>query len=385
MNSSLYSVNISLKALENNIALLTKDVNDYIAVIKADAYGHGLCETAKAILSFETSKKLHSFAVGNVDEAVELRDKVQLDHKILALLGALPYSSMEIQKAKQRDITLLVHNKVSLQVALENNLSFAVKWNTGMNRFGFNFDELPEVLGYIKGKNKARFELNLSHLATAEELSDFEKDFVESQIEQFSNIANSILEEFPKATFSFGQSANILNRKPNSRDIVRLGLAMYGVNPLYNTDLEEKGKGLKPVMSVKSPILAINTIEKGQSLGYGQRQNLEQTSEVAIVGIGYADGYRRQYFASKDYENKAKNTIMYACYQGRRIPLLGSVCMQVAFFDVSGLNAKLGDEIYLLGGENKNAIKVEELSAWWGTIPYEPLCTFGKTIQRKYI
>ncbi len=385
MTSSLYDVNISFKALQNNLALLTKDAISYTAVIKADAYGHGLVETAKAVLSSETREKLYSFAVGSIDEGVELRKQKLSDTPILAILGAIPNKADEMIKAKEADLTVLVHNKESLQDALENNLSFAVKWNTGMNRFGFAVDELPKVLDYIKAKDNARFDLNLSHLATAEELDDFEEDLVDYQVEQFSFVAKGTIRDFPKTKFSFGQSAHIIRNFPNKRDIVRIGVSMYGINPFYATKEEALGYGLEPVMHVCAPIMAINTLEAGESMSYGHTFRLKKKSEIAIIGIGYADGYRRQYLASVNNKDESKNITIQAWYKGKRIELVGSVCMQVALFDVSGLDAKLGDMIYVLGGEDKNAIKAEELASWWGTLAYEPLCQLGTNATKKYI
>ncbi len=385
MTSSLYDVNISFQALKDNLALLSKDAISYTAVIKADAYGHGLVETAKAILSSSSKDKLYSFAVGSICEGVKLKKENLSNVPILAMLGAVPNNTGELHKAKEADLTVLVHNKEGLQDALENNISFAVKWNTGMNRFGFGIDEIPSVLDYIKSKENARFELNLSHLATAEELDDFEESLVQHQMDEFSHVAKGIIRDFPKVKFSFGQSAHVLKRSPNKRDIVRIGVSMYGINPFYGTKEEELGSKLKAVMSVCAPIVALNTLEAGESLSYGHKFCLKKKSEIAIIPIGYADGYRRQYFTSVNYEDEEKNVTIQAMYKGRRISLVGSVCMQVALFDVSGLNAQLGDKIYLLGGESENAIKAEELSAWWGTIAYEPLCQLAKNIERKYI
>ncbi len=150
MGPSMYRVHISRSALEHNINVLAKNVVSYFPVIKHNAYGHGLVNVAKLCLSYPVANKLAGFGVGTVQEAIELR-KSGINQKILALLGEIPLSDWDdIAQAKEHNIILSVHDKEGLKRAVENNISFAIKWNTGMNRFGFTEAELPYVLEFGK-------------------------------------------------------------------------------------------------------------------------------------------------------------------------------------------------------------------------------------------
>ncbi len=380
MLDTMYKVQISLSALSNNIDLLSKNTSLFYPVIKSDAYGHGLVDIAKACLSFESSKKLAGFAVGNVFEAVKLRE-AGITEPILALLGEMPIEGWyDAQKAKEGNITLLVHDKETLSAAVENEISFALKWNTGMNRFGFEIDDLPSVLEYLENKKNLRFELSMSHLAMADDLSAEGIEVTNSQVEMLNLINEKVRAKFPDVKSSVGQSANVLaNEKPLS-DISRLGVSMYGVNPFYGTKDEHLGNALQPVMQVSAPVLAIKNIGEGVGIGYGLESKMPSDKKIAVVGIGYCDGYRRSYFSQK-----GKDFSEYGLYKDIKVRRVGRVCMQVTFFDVTGLDIKVGDNIYLLGGEKEQQIYADELGQWWETIAYEPLCQLGKTSNREII
>ncbi len=371
MRSSIYKKYISSSALEQNIAILTRDLPSYYAVVKSNAYGHGMLNVAKMCLEFDTAKKLAGFSVGTVDEALLLR-KAGIEKDIIVLLGALPFScEEEVLFAKEFNLTLIVHNENCLKMAVEAGLSFGIKWDTGMNRLGFTEEQAPSVLDYLKDKPKARLDLSVSHFAIPEDLDPYALEQTRSQFEKFNSFTARLKELFPKVKTSLGQSAYTLAKELPLFDIGRIGLAMYGINPFYGTKWAQRGENLKHVMSVSAPILNVRKLKANEGIGYGLRDMAEKDREIAIVGIGYDDGYRR-ILPSKDIK-------MQALYKGRRIDLVGVVCMQVCFFDVTGLNAKEGDEVFVMGGEGENAVHAEELTSWWNTIPYEAICQLGKT------
>ncbi len=384
MAQTLHKIQISKSALENNINLLSKNVNSFMPVVKFDGYGHGLVEISKLCLTFENAKKLQGFAVGTIEEGVELR-KSGIKETILSLLGETPLlfeevNAKEMALAKEHNITIVAHSIETLKTAVENNLSFGIKWNTGMNRFGINENDLPYVLEYLDGKDNLQLKYSLSHLAMADDLSVIGKECTASQAESLKRITKTMQEKFPRVLSSLGQSANILSSSKPISDISRLGASMYGINPFYNTEWHDLAKGLQPVMNVIAPILTVREIEKGIGSGYGLEARLDKNSKIAVVGIGYSNGYRRTLISQKN------NALpIYAYYQGKRIPRVGRVCMQVAFFDVTDCDAKVGDYINILGGEGENAISPDLLASWWDTISYEIVCQLSNTLNKEII
>lgn len=379
MEQSIYKIEISRSALEHNISLLTKNLKNFFPVVKFNAYGHGLVEVSKLCLTFESAKKLAGFAVGTISEGVALR-KNGISQPIVVLLGVMPNAEIyTIKTAKEYGLTIIVHDRKTLCDAVENGVSFAIKWNTGMNRLGFEEKDIPFILEYLEGKNP-RLDLTISHLAMADILSDEGKNCTQSQINLFNAFTQRVKEKFPSLKTSLGQSACILTSDAPVSDIGRLGISMYGANPFFDTPWEDYGKNFRQVMHVSAPILSIREIQDGDGVGYGLETKMKGTRQVAAVGIGYSDGYRRSRVSEQGLEIPVQ-----ALYKGKRVPRLSNVCMQVSFFDVTGYDAKAGDDIYLLGGEGDNIIRPEELAKWWDTIAYETLCLLGRTTNRKII
>ncbi len=385
MSHAMHKMQISQSALESNLKLLSKNTKYFMPVVKFNAYGHGLCDIAKLCKKFDHEKKLVAFAVGNINEGVSLR-KSGIQEDILALLGEIPLldgiSTMnkeDIRLAKENNIITVAHNKETLNHAVENNVPFALKWNTGMNRLGFAFEDIPYILEYIENK-KINFKFNLSHLPMCDNLSSEACEFSNAQANMLKEITKKIKEKFPHVLSSMGQSGSILANEKPIADVSRLGVAMYGVNPFYGTEWEETGKGLKPVMNICAPILSVREIEKDNQVGYCLGSKTDKKSKIAVVAIGYSNSYRRSVVSEG-----VKPKPVYAYYQGKRISRLANVCMQLSFFDVSSCEAREGDYIYLLGGEGKNAILPEELAKWWDTIAYEVLCQLSITNLREII
>ncbi len=231
----------------------------------------------------------------------------------------------------------------------------------------------------LENKN-AKLEISFSHLAMADILSSDGITCSQEQIAMFNRVTQRLKEKFPNISSSLGQSAHILTTKEAIADISRLGISMYGANPFYGTAWEEHGQGLMPVMSVSAPILTIRDVEDGCGAGYGLEPKMKGKRKIAVVGIGYSDGYRRS-LVSKAHEI----TPIHGLFNGKRVQRVGNVCMQVSFFDITGCEAKVGDRLYVLGGTGKNTISSDELAAWWDTIAYEPLCQMGRTDNNEII
>ncbi len=367
MESSYLRVFIHEKALRSNIQWLKSRHGALLPVIKADAYGHGLCNVAE-ILQHEG---IEHMATGTVHEAVLLRQH-GIGGQLVALLGAM--TPCEATLAAHYNITVLVHDEVSLQLAAacHKPLQVAIKINTGMERLGFSPEKVSELVDVLLSYPYLQPYLVLSHLASAD---NPDKDaYTHMQIERFYNAAVFLRQTWPFLRTSLGNSAGSLRFSGHAGDLARPGISLYGVNPLQGTAEAFLGNGLVPVMEVQAPVLAIRSLEKGQALGYGCSFVAPYACQIAVIGAGYADGLHRALSnGGRAEENSA------VVLHKKRAPLRGRVCMQMCMAECSSIhNVRVGDMAHILGGGCDNAITADDVAAWAGTIAYEVLCGLGK-------
>lgn len=361
--TSLCRVRIHLDHLRHNVALLRASGKPLMPVVKADAYGHGLAEIA-AVLRGEGIGHL---AVGTVGEGAALR-RGGFDGVIVALLGAV--SDEDMVAARTYGIVPLVHEwsgLIRLAGCCEEGepVRVAVKCDTGMARLGFSVEEMPQVAEFLAGSAGLRPVMLVSHLAVADTPKG--DDFTVEQARRFGAAARALRRHFPDMLLSLGNTACLLAFPELVGDLARPGLALYGGNPLHGTARAILGEGLEPVMEVSAPVLSVHPLPAGESLGYGRTYVAASDRLVAVVGIGYADGYRR---------GPAPGACM--TLHGQRAPVIGRVAMQMTCLDVTDLpDVKPGDEAWVLGGEG-DAVSIQDLADWWGTIPYEVTCLLGK-------
>lgn len=367
---------INLGFLRDNFLFLKKSLQpELMPVIKADAYGHGLLPCARTLLAAGASR----FAVGTVQEGAMLREASLAcpTVPIVALLGAL--SPAEVQVAAQQGITPLVSSFEQVRAwqaaAGKRNLPFALKFDTGMGRLGFNLAQLGELFDLLAKTPWLKPELLISHLSVADE--DNGVNFTEQQIKCFEEISAALRGRFSNLKTSLFNSAGLLAHSHKSAtDIGRPGIALYGANPLQGTALNRPAldAALKQAMQVRAPIVQVHALRQGQSVSYGRTFVAPQDMTIAIMAAGYAEGY------SRGLSNKGE-----VCLNGRRAPVLGRVCMQLTAIDVSHApDTKEGDFAFLLGGEGKGAIGAAELARLWGTITYEVFCLLGVINKRGY-
>lgn len=333
-------------------------------VIKADAYGHGLLDIASALWE----DRFDHLAVGTVFEAVQLR-KGGFGGVIVALLGAL--SDEDIAAAREHCIVPLIHDWSGLErlgTPAQRPLIVGLKVNTGMSRLGFpvgaDAGEFGAVLDFLGKQTSLNPEYLISHLAVADVPG--EDAFTLKQVALFQRAVAMSKERYPSLTASLGNSAGLLAYPQLAGDLARPGIALYGGNPFYNTEKEFLGAELLQVMQVTAPVLETRKLYPGQSIGYGRTYVAESERTVAIVGVGYADGFRR-------------NPHPEACLtlHGRRARIVGRVSMQMTAVDITDLlSVKPGDSAYILGGEG-DAVTVHDLADWWGSLPYEVMCLLG--------
>ncbi len=361
MDPCLCRVSLNLDALRHNVALLKSFGKPLMPVIKADAYGHGLLDVA-AVLRAEGANRL---AVGTVAEAALLRAG-GFEGDIIALLGAV--WDEDVAALGPQRIIPLVHNWEGLRrlAGAGTPLTVAIKCDTGMARLGFAPEEIPAVADFLRdtpGLTPAYF---LSHLAVADVPE--QEAFTREQARRFQGVCELMRAAFPGIVISLANSACLMAFPDLAGDLARPGIALYGGNPFFGTPREDLGAGLRPVMEVCAPVLSVHPLRAGQSLGYGRTFVAPADMRVAVVGMGYADAYRRNPAASG----------MCMTLRGRRARLIGRVAMQMTCLDVTGRDdVRPGDAAWLLGGEG-DAVHLHELTAWWGTIPHEVTCLLGK-------
>ena len=354
---------IELANIVHNFHLLNAVSGGVVPVIKADAYGHGLTQVAQ-VLSAEGAE---TFAVGTVEEAVALRASGHA-RRVIALLG--PVDRSECKALWSSGVIAFLHcfeqldMLAEVEADMDEAVSVALKFDTGMARLGFTSGDIPELLETLAASPGLAVEMAASHLATADEPGA--RDFVLEQGRVFAGILGSLRAAGHRVAGCLANSAALLAYPELHHDVQRPGIALYGANPFHGTPLASAGAGLLPGMEAAAPILQVHDLPAGRSISYGRTFTAPRDMRVAVVAVGYADNYSRG-LANKGYMNLA----------GTRVPILGRVCMQMTAVDVTGLQCQAGDEVFLLGGPG-DTVTAEDLAAWWGTITYEVFCLLGQ-------
>ena len=365
---------IKLDAVKNNVKNirgLLKDGVRLLAVIKADAYGHGAVEVAKSLL-FDGGADY--FGVATYGEAEQLR-RAGINTPVL-ILGAV--FDDEYAELVKDDITLTVFDfdtakKLSdTAKKLGKTAKIHIKIDTGMARIGFlpSEDAVEEIIKISK-LDGIEIEGMFSHFAKADEA---DKMPTRVQFEKFMFIKNELLKRGIQIPIChICNSAGIIDFPEYHLDMVRSGIITYGY---YPSDFVNKDAlKLESAMSFKSRVVHIKTVEKGTSVSYGGTFTAKEKMKIATVSAGYADGYSRL------LSNKADVII-----NGVRCRVLGRVCMDQLMVDATHLkNINLGDEVILFGKSGNNKVTVEETAEIMGTINYEVMCGLSRRVPGVYI
>jgi alanine racemase len=338
---------------------------ELMAVVKADAYGHGAIEVASLALSAGATR----LGVAVLDEAIELRRA-----GIAAPIHILGYVGPECaEQTVKLGLTVTVFDREAVQALssaatrLARKVKIHVKVDTGMGRLGVRpqdavgFTELAMSLPHLE------VEGIFSHLACAD-ASDLAS--ARSQIAVFQECCMRLEAKGHRLTKHIANTAAILALPESHLDMVRLGLGLYGMYPAPHMKSLVK---LHPAMSVRSQLSYVKWVEDKTPIGYGWTYRAAGQRQIATVPIGYADGYSRRL-----------SNLGHALVAGQRVPLVGRVCMDQCMFDVTGVAAKTGDEITLLGSSGQDEISVDEVAAWMGTINYEVTCGISRRVARVF-
>ncbi len=364
---------INLNALAHNmreIRKITKPDAQILAVVKADAYGHGVKECAGALLENGADR----LGIATLYEGIELR-RLYPDASIFILGSSMESEADEIVRNR---ITPNVYTysmaKALSDAAIKYNMPVKVhvKLDTGMSRIGFFIDDSDnkEVIDEIIKISKLpmlEIEGIFSHFSTSDEPDE---SYTRMQFERFMRVCNDLKEtglDIPIKHIC--NSAGIIMYPEYHLDMVRPGVILYGLYP--SDDVDKTKLDLKYVMSLKSSVTYVKDIEPGRGVSYGKEYIADGEAKIATVPIGYADGYSRQL---------AKNAKI--AIDGRLYPIAGRICMDQCMIDVTGVNnIKRGDEALIFGD---GAVTVDDIAKWLGTINYEIICMLSRRIPRVY-
>ena len=337
-----------------------------IAVVKANAYGHGARNVA-AVLEKAGAIML---AVADIEEGVDLR-KAGIRTPIL-IFGALSVSDLD--GVFDHDLTPTISSPATgeaLQIAAakrKTSLHYHLKIDTGMNRLGFRHDNLTRTLPKLLVSANLKLDAVHTHFATADEPGS--KTF-EMQRTRFDQAAATLdeLGAGPRLRHA-ANSAALLRDSRVWFDFVRPGLLLYGLVPPPMASTIQ----LQPVMSLTSRVVAVKGVRVGEAVGYGGRFTADRPATLAVIPAGYADGLDRR------LENHGHVLI-----RGRRAKIVGAVSMDMLTVDVTEVgDVGPGDEVVFLGAQGAQVIDAREMAAWIGTIPYEILCRLGSRVERRY-
>ena len=344
---------IDLQAIRDNYAYLRSLAPEsrVIAVIKADAYGHGAVQVARALPDAD------AFAVATSMEALELRE-AGIEQKILVLGGVV--DAREMQDCIDAGLDPVIHQDWQLRLLADADrhrpIDIWLKFNSGMGRLGFEAEELEAALAFLldlKGLGEIRL---MTHLANADDRQDGKS------LEQLERIDALGLQNHE---WGVANSAGIVAWPGARRPWVRAGIALYGADPMLDHQTQQC---LKPAMQFESQLLAVNQRRKGQGIGYGGRFVCPRDMRVGVVAAGYADGYPRHLQGGQVLVN------------GQHAPVIGRVSMDMITIDLEGIDAFAGDRV-ILWGRDPLAIDIAERSE---TIAYELFCHAGCHGARVY-
>lgn len=360
-------IEISISTLLKNTQIYKKQIQDnssIMAIVKADAYGHGAVEVSKAL----QESGITNFAVSNVLEAVELRE-AGIKSQIL-ILGYTPIE--ELHLLSRYDITQAVLSSDYAEDLISSNLPIKCQYaiNTGMNRIGLDADKIEECEQEIR-RVAENLQLTglFTHLCVADTPS--EDGFTNEQQEKFKWVVEAVKDLHLPYIHSLNSAGGLWHQDGFS-NLNRLGIIMYGLKPDYRNSLPT---GIEPVMGWKSVISMVKLVHPGETIGYGRTYKVKNEMRIATIPTGYADGY------SRALSNKGHVLI-----GGKRAPIVGRVCMDQFMVDVTDIpDAKAYDEVVLLGKSGNEMLTADDMAQMIGTIGYEVVCGVGKRVQRIYL
>lgn len=363
-------IEIDLSSLRHNVhALLSLMPNkeQFMAVVKADAYGHGAVRIAEEL----NKMGIFCFAVATLGEAIELREGgIQGDILILGYTDPLQVSFIQhyhlLQTVTDYDYAVVLN-----QMRVDIDVHIAI--DTGMHRLGNCYDEVSKV--------EAVFALNclhvkgiFSHLCVSDSLKEEDIEFTKKQLYYYFQLIDTL----QRKNYDIGKthiqsSYGLLNYPYLCCDYVRIGILLYGVYSSQNDQIQSS-ISLQPVLSLKSQIILIRHIKTDETIGYGRTYKASKDKVIAVIPIGYADGLPR-----------ALSNRGHVLVRGKKVPIVGRICMDQTMIDVSNIeNIQVGDIVTIIGKDGKHCQSCENISDELHTISNETLSRLGYRIPRLY-
>ncbi|MBN1298878.1 MAG: alanine racemase [Actinobacteria bacterium] len=384
-NKRFTRIDINLSYLSNNISVikscLKNPATGIMAVVKSNAYGHGLVEVSKHIVK----NRIKALGVALAEDGIRLR-KAGIKLPVY-ILGEPP---MEIVEDAIKYDFILCLNSFEKAMAISNKcekygkkVNVNLKVDTGMNRVGINYRHAVDEIARIKELRGLKADGIFTHFSCAGEKSE---DYTKMQFKRFNDVLKSLENKNIRfKTVHCANSAAFLRNKEYHFDMVRLGILLYGLSPFgadYRDWLESDAVDvlgrLKPILSLKSKVSFVKEVASGESISYGATFKTNRQSIIATVPIGYADGYSRL------FSNKASVLI-----NGQAALVAGNVTMDQLMVDVTDIARKSivaeGTEVTLIGNSSNKIISADHLASIIGTINYEILCMLKDRIPRIYI
>ena len=354
---------VNLTALVDNVRFfrsLLKPTTKLTCMVKAFAYGAGSLEISKAL---QAAKVADYLAVAVADEGVELR-RAGITLPIIIMDPEVAAMNLILENNLEPNVYSFASLEQVITAAEEKGLEGVpvhIKIDSGMHRLGFYREDIPQLIKRLQSTLAVRVASVFSHLAGSDE-AQFDA-FTLQQIGYYKLCADAIQEELGYPIIKhICNSAGIERFTPYQFDMCRLGIGLYGIS--------FAGNKLRNVCSLQTTILSVKTVRAGETIGYGRHTTLTEDRQIAVIPIGYADGFDRR------FSNYGGEVIV----RGKRCPVVGNVCMDQAMVDVTGTDAHVGDTVEVFG----ERLPLQELSDRLGTIPYEVLTSVSRRVQRVY-
>jgi len=373
---------VDLSAIAANYRWL-REVADrpVIAVVKANAYGHGAVPVARALVR----EGVAMLAVALVEEGIELRE-AGVGAPILVLGGAYGgrYDLLVTHRLVP-GITGVAHLRGLAEAARAAGVRAVahLKLDTGMGRLGLRLADLPDLAAAANRTPEVAVEGIYTHLANADDLG--ERATTERQVALFDEAAERLARAgLPLRYRHLANSAGTVEYPQARQDLVRPGIMLYGYVPFHSKGarpvLARTLDRLRPALTLRTEVVELREVPEGAPISYGGKWTARRTSRIATLPVGYADGYRRQLSGRPGFGSAE------VLVRGRRAPVAGTVCMDMTMVDVTDVPAvAVGDEVVLIGTQGGETVDAAELAERCGTISYEILCGIGARVPRRHV
>ncbi|HBF38076.1 MAG TPA: alanine racemase [Firmicutes bacterium] len=363
-------IEINLAAIRHNLQEIRRLVGpavDILAVVKAEAYGHGAVPVARTAIASGASW----LGVAMPEEGIALR-KAGIETPIL-IFG--PIQPDQVGPVVEYGLTVALCNwesamAMSRQAVQTGKPALAhIKVDTGMGRVGIKPEQAVDFMGKVKELPGIHATGIFSHMATADEK---DKNYAKSQIQVFISVIEALKKrDLLPPKVHLANSAGIMELPESYFNMVRPGIILYGLYP--SNEVDRNKALLEPALTLKARITFVKRVPTGSGISYGQRYHTQKESTIATIPIGYADGWSRM------LTNKAE-----AIIKGKKYPIVGSICMDQCMIDLGDDTAEIGDEVVLIGKSGTEIISADFLAEKLGTINYEVTCMLSNRLPRIY-